>query len=133
MNTFLPYPDFALSARCLDRARLGKQRIEVLQLLRGQWPNHPASRMWRGYEVALCHYGWAICDEWLERGYKDTVRQQLHVEGSYVAPWWLGDPEFHASHRSNLLRKSLLHYSSYGWEESPFLPYVWPKEIPRIA
>ena len=34
MQTFLPDPDFARSARCLDRLRLGKQRVEVLQLLR---------------------------------------------------------------------------------------------------
>lgn len=49
MQTFLPYPSFAESARVLDRQRLGKQRVEVLQLLRaltGQtkgWANHPAA------------------------------------------------------------------------------------------
>ena len=48
MQTFLPYPDFVASARCLDRRRLGKQRVEVLQLLRALlvpgsgWANHPA-------------------------------------------------------------------------------------------
>lgn len=33
MQTFLPYPSFAESARVLDRARLGKQRVETLQIL----------------------------------------------------------------------------------------------------
>ena len=33
MQTFLPYPSFARSARVLDRARLGKQRVETLQIL----------------------------------------------------------------------------------------------------
>lgn len=33
MQTFLPYPDFEQSAKCLDMRRLGKQRVEVLQLL----------------------------------------------------------------------------------------------------
>lgn len=33
MQTFLPYPSFAQSARVLDRARLGKQRVETLQIL----------------------------------------------------------------------------------------------------
>lgn len=28
MNTFLPLPSFAVSARCLDRQRLDKQRVE---------------------------------------------------------------------------------------------------------
>ena len=33
MQTFLPYPDFARSAQALDMRRLGKQRVEVLQIL----------------------------------------------------------------------------------------------------
>ncbi len=54
MQTFLPYPDFAESARVLDNKRLGKQRVEVLQILnvltdstRKGWRNHPAVAMWR--------------------------------------------------------------------------------------
>jgi len=35
VRTFLPYPEFDRSAAVLDRARLGKQRVEVLQILRG--------------------------------------------------------------------------------------------------
>ena len=33
MQTFLPFPDFVASARSLDRLRLGKQRVETLQIL----------------------------------------------------------------------------------------------------
>lgn len=33
MNTFLPYPDIKKSAKSLDQKRLGKQRLETLQLL----------------------------------------------------------------------------------------------------
>ena len=33
MQTFLPYPDFSKSARVLDNKRLGKQRVECLQIL----------------------------------------------------------------------------------------------------
>jgi hypothetical protein len=33
MQTFLPYPNFAQSAACLDNKRLGKQRVEVLKIL----------------------------------------------------------------------------------------------------
>ena len=134
MNTFLPYPDFAASAACLDRARLGKQRVEVLQLLLGQFPNHPASKMWRGYEPCLLEYGFAICEEWHHiRGYKDSVADKLTdlmLERGYESsknPPWLGDEAFHASHRSNLLRKDLMFYGRYGWTEHCFLPYVWPK------
>ncbi|WP_407659745.1 pyrimidine dimer DNA glycosylase/endonuclease V, partial [Kineococcus indalonis] len=34
MQTFLPYPGFARSAAVLDAPRLGKQRVETLQVLR---------------------------------------------------------------------------------------------------
>lgn len=34
MQTFLPYPDFAESASVLDRQRLGKQRVETLQVMK---------------------------------------------------------------------------------------------------
>ena len=57
MQTFLPYDDFVLSLDCLDYRRLGKQRVEAMQLLnamkreKGGWINHPATKMWRGYEV----------------------------------------------------------------------------------
>jgi hypothetical protein len=32
MQTFLPYEDFTLSAQVLDYRRLGKQRVEALQI-----------------------------------------------------------------------------------------------------
>jgi hypothetical protein len=47
VQTFLPYPDFAESAQVLDQARLGKQRVEALQVLRAVtlpgygWQSHP--------------------------------------------------------------------------------------------
>ena len=34
MQTFLPYSSFYQSARVLDRQRLGKQRVETLQILK---------------------------------------------------------------------------------------------------
>lgn len=144
MQTFLPYPDFAASARCLDRARLGKQRIEVRQLLRAiksptePWGRHPAAVMWRGYADALGAYLDAILTEWLFRGYKNSIpyafdagdgfsfAAYLLQEGQIALPPWLGNPAFHASHRSNLLRKDPTHYAQFGWAEPSDLPYVWP-------
>lgn len=139
MQTFLPYPNFAESARCLDRQRLGKQRVECLQLLKALlvpasgWSNHPAAKMWRGRELALLRYGESICCEWLNRGYKDTCLGKMqdlyfaHRQGEEnTMPDWLGDSSFHAAHRSNLLRKSLTHYGQFGWSEPNDLPYVWP-------
>lgn len=135
MQTFLPYADFAKSAKCLDRQRLGKQRVEVLQLLkalhnegRGGWRNHPAARMWANNIGSLVEYGQAICIEWISRGYKDTCYQKIsaYKKLDITPPSWLGKQEFHASHRSNLLRKAPDWYSQWGWTETPDLPYTWP-------
>ena len=152
MQTFLPYPDFEQSARCLDRARLGKQRVEAWQLLeanRGisslRWSNHPAAKMWKGYEFGLCWYGQEICREWIRRGYKDTMLQRFNqalielpqrevrtgenfIWWKYThLPKWLGSKEFHLSHMSNLLRKNSEHYIVFfGGGISTDLPYVWP-------
>lgn len=145
MNTFLPYPSFAESARVLDRQRLGKQRVEVLQLLRaltGQtkgWANHPAALMWRGHEAELAAYGLIVCVEWRVRGYKDSCYDKiLDVLGTLSLPFagpaaWFGDDAFHASHRSNLLRKDPEHYGQFGWTEPHDLPYVWPVPERRAA
>jgi hypothetical protein len=139
VQTFLPYADFAQSAACLDMKRLGKQRVETLQILNvlsgkttGGWVNHPAVRMWRGSEHYLIAYGVAICREWHLRGYRDTCLEKiLATLPLFKAPttWtvpWLRDPAFHASHRSNLLRKSPEHYTQFGWTDDPADPYVWP-------
>lgn len=137
MQTLLPVPDFDECARYLDRQRLGKQRVECLQIMRalidgGSWSNHPAVRMWRGHEPTLFLYSMAICKEWKARGYKDTCEEKLRHEVGRLSnpnsspPAWLGDAKFHASHRSNLLRKNREWYSQWGWKESPDLDYVWP-------
>ncbi|MEH0471616.1 MSMEG_6728 family protein [Streptomyces sp. B21-097] len=83
MQTFLPYPDFRDSALVLDRRRLGKQRVEALQVLRGLvrpgygWRRHPAVRMWAGYEEALVRYGLEICRAWCDLGHRDTCAATL--------------------------------------------------------
>lgn len=139
MQTFLPYADFERSARALDRVRLGKQRVEALQVLnalgreKGGWVNHPAVRMWRGYEDALKLYALAMCEVWRETGAADTVRDQILercAEGrppcDALMPPWLGDPEFHRAHQSNLIRKDPEFYGPLFPGVPDDLPYVWP-------
>lgn len=132
VNTFLPYADFTKTAQALDYRRLGKQRVEAWQILRALlgltqgWRNHPAANMWRGHERALCEYGIAICDEWIARGYKDTMRERfisLHATLPMTGlPAFIGNSEFHLSHQSNLKRKDSDHYA---FEVPTDLPYVW--------
>ena len=94
------------------------------------WRNHPATKMWRGYERALCRYTLVICEQWSSRGFKDTVAENIIARIDLFPdtgmPPWLGDPAFHASHRSNLLRKDPEFYSQFGWQEPGDLEYVWP-------
>ncbi|WP_320781746.1 MSMEG_6728 family protein [Streptomyces sp. CRN 30] len=149
MQTFLPHPDFRASALALDRRRLGKQRVEALQVLRGLtvpgygWRRHPAVRMWRGYEEALVRYGLDICHVWRDQGHQDSVaaslvagigelrpgapvRGQAELADAGELPPWLGDEAFHLSHRSALVRKEPEVYAALFPEAPDDLPYVWP-------
>ncbi len=146
MQTFLPHSNFHESAKCLDMKRLGKQRVEVLQLLNSfhkpdykGWKKHPAREMWRGYENALVYYGICICEEWISRGYKDTCLGKISAffreteskdKSTVPMPPWLGNEQLHLSHKSNLIRKYPEHYKAY-WPDIPDnIPYLWAVEIP---
>lgn len=146
MQTFLPYADFNESATVLDRARLGKQRVENYQILQaiskrssdlsGGWINHPATLMWDDHLYVFIEYHTAITEEWLRRGYKDTTYEKFMGLADYLdkhfvfetsSPDLIGWEPFHASHRSNLLRKMPEHYSQFGWTEPNNLEYIWKK------
>jgi hypothetical protein len=140
MQTFLPYPSFVDSAKTLDDKRLGKQIIECQQILKActnpdyGWQNHPAVNMWRGYEGALLTYQGHCALEWkLRRGnehgaWTNTLDYLggLDVTLATNKPPWLGNKAFHASHRSNLLRKDVEWYGQFGWDEDDSREYVWP-------
>jgi hypothetical protein len=143
MQTFLPYPDFNESARILDYKRLGKQRVETLQILKALilpdygWKNHPAVKMWQGYEMNLAAYGMAVCREWVKRGYKDTCYDKI-VETVFKSDILLGysafldwvTPELCRSHQSNLKRKDSAFYGPIFPDVPDDLPYVWPTQQP---
>lgn len=139
MQTFLPVDTFNESVRILDFKRLGKQRVEALQILEliktkqnksKGFINHPAVRMWRGYEVALQQYLRLCLLEWQRRGGKNTMEIPQKVN-NYMVPWWLGDDRLHSSHRSKLLWKYPPYYECFGWLEFPNKPYWWPE--PRLT
>ena len=150
MQTFLPVADFEESARLLDSPRLGKQRVETLQVLRALelpdygWTSHPVVRMWRGRTPALVAYGLATVRIWRERGFADTTHTliaefapdvvgvpQEELARAGMLPSWVGDEALHLSHRSNLLAKEPDFYRPlfqplFGAEPED-LPYVWPE------
>ena len=155
MQTFTPYSDFEKSLRTLDLKRLGKQRVEVIQIVRAltvpgyAWSSHPAVLMWKGYEEALGRYGLTSCEVWTARGFVDscaaTIAADLRAAGiaeirSYeelaandALPPWLFDEAVQLSHRSALLRKDPEHYRPLFPPDTPLdLDYVWPVRSPAV-
>ena len=151
MQTFLPVADFDESARLLDSPRLGKQRVETLQVLRALelpdygWANHPAVLMWRGRTAGAGRLragdgrgsgGSAASPTPPTRQIAEfapdvagTPQDELAAAG--LLPSWVGDEALHRSHRSNLIAKDPDFYRPRFAElfgpEPDDLPYVWPE------
>jgi len=155
MQTFTPYADFEQALRTLDLKRLGKQRVEVIQIVRAltvpgyAWSSHPAVLMWKGYEEALGRYGLTACDVWTERGFGDScaatisadlrtagiaeIRRYDELKAADALPPWLFDEAVQLSHRSSLLRKDPEHYGPLFAADTPRdLEYVWPVRSPAV-
>lgn len=142
--TFLPYKDFEQSLRSLDDRRLGKQRIEALQMYKALlnpdakgWKNHPAALMWKGYENLLAVYYNKSLDVWIARG-KNNNMTYLEVDSQLPLqePWWLGWPALHRSHMAALLRKEPLYYGEqFDALVGPYRSYgyIWPTHVDAKA
>jgi hypothetical protein len=155
MQTFIPHSDFQSTAHALDTKRLGKQRVEVIQIIRALtrpgygWAAHPAVLMWKGHEEALGRYGLTMCEVWVEKGFGDTcaatIRSDLRDAGvttlrTYdqlaeggVLPEWLFDPALLRSHQSALLRKDPDHYRPLFPDVPDDIGYVWPVRSPAVV
>jgi hypothetical protein len=82
--------------------------------------------MWKGYEEYLKIYHNLAISEWISRGYNNNMLPFEIEQRKLEVPDWFGNEKFHASHRSNLLRKYPEYYSKFNWTESNDLPYFWP-------
>lgn len=155
MQTFTPYSDFEASARVLDAKRLGKQRVEVIQIVRAltvpgyAWTSHPAVLMWKGYEEALGRYGLTMCDVWLELGFGDTcagtivedlravgisgIRSYAELAEAGALPPWLFQPELLRSHQSALVRKDPERYRAIFPDVPDDIEYFWPVRSPVVV
>lgn len=145
MQTFMPYDDFSWSARVLDDKRLGKQRVETMQIMQTIYLgagglarlNHPGVQMWVGYERALLAYQQAVCYEWTSvRGFNDTCWDKTRLvfldanpdpmSIPLIPPPWMGNDEFHIMYQSKLMRKDKEHYSKWFPGMPDDIPFVWP-------
>lgn len=138
MQTFIPFKNINKSIKCLDKKRLGKQRVEAIQIARALlglsngWKNHPAAKMWLGYESYLVRvYLRKVMDRWLSLKC-DNIKCEVHykqliklVSKKCKKPKWI-NKEFCISHQSNLLRKKPEHYKKYFKNVPNDLEYIWP-------
>ena len=135
MMTFLPYPNYIRSAQVLDNKRLGKQRLEAMQLINilenkttGKgWRSHPALKMWIGYTNSLKYYCNCCIDEWIYRGYKNTMIK-YDVDHQNEDPWWIGNKDFHRAMRARLIVKDRNYYFPKFRLDDGFNDgkYFWP-------
>lgn len=144
MQVFLPENTFAKSAQVLDTKRLVKQLLEgrqIMNVLAGEqngngWKNHPAVRMFEGYENALYAYLRAIRNEMESRGYKWEKNWEViedlynrHFQNELQGyPFWMLDSEMWnrimITHRGRLWEKDPIHYAEYEDEGHIFMNYV---------
>ena len=134
MQVFLPLPSIYNSVKCLDNKRLQNQRKECRQILdalrwgESSWKNHPAVKMYKGYEDFLEKYLRHCILEFIRRGGNNNMI--IPVASMFpMKPEWFGDPRLHASHRANLLRKNPKWYGQFNWSEEPFEGYWWPVPV----
>ena len=100
------------------KAIYGKVNKKI-STMKTPWYNHPVVRMWDGYEKNLLFYGLTMCLEWIDRGYKDNMKEKFIQEirkalGSISQPNWL-TPDFCKSHRKILLGKNPKYYRQKGF------------------
>jgi hypothetical protein len=134
MQTFLPYKSFVNTARTLDNKRLNKQILECYQILKvissndphAGWRNHPAVKMWRGYEKSLWNYTMCMVDEAVIRGIRTdgNMRNLLALRDNVGHTWGSGDPKWMddktimarvtTTHKANLYRKDPEQYFDFA-------------------
>lgn len=87
--------------------------------------------MWIGYEDALALYMNAMIDEWVLRGYKNTMKKENITDA--VFPWWFSWKPLHDSHKAALNRKDP---EWYHFDVSPCFMchgYIWPTLVPKTG
>ena len=118
MQTFLPYKDFAEVADSLDSKRLNKQILECYQILNvlsnpsptAGWRNHPAVKMWRGYEFSLYKYAMTMVSEADARSIKtennvanlERLRKAHGLDWGTTMPLWFFNKKIRINITSNM-------------------------------
>ena len=102
------------------------------RMIKMGFSTHPAVEMWFGYEDALKEYIDAHIEEWIARGFKNTM--QIYKVKAKRYPEWIYWSHFHENHRGALLGKELDRNEKPWYQNmSPFVKapkfvdYIWVK------
>lgn len=150
VNTFCLDNDPKVCAKLLDYRRLGKQRVEAMQIIdainslesndeKVAWKNHPAVKMWmhsdtkiqKQYLNALKYYLNCMIDEWVNRGYKNEMKHKKVIE-PVIMPWWFTNKYIQLTHKCSLMRKDEKYYSFLETDETKEnikYGYIWPSHL----
>lgn len=152
MQTFLPYPDFLKSAQVLDKKRCWKQVVEAKQIIsilshleecpkdNVPWKNHPAVKMWENHIPELAIYFNSFLNISIDIHKINTkydyyrpiffYGKRAFVHDSIILnfPFWLGNEDFHRSHRARLIEKDRDFYLPSFPNDERFNDgkYLWP-------
>ena len=127
VNTFIIVPDIVKTAQLLDTKRLGKQRIEALEIINcleefdktgkitSKWGNHPVVKCWMGFTNHLKVYYNIILREWINRGYNNNMEfYQIENENLYhIVP-------------CNFHNNSIVFCGTYNYYSFPFWVAFYP-------
>jgi hypothetical protein len=126
VNTFILTNSPKKCVKLLDYKRLGKQRVEAKQIIdtiendSSGWKNHPVTKMWKDNIIGLKYYLNCCIDEWILRGYNNTMEKYdlsefILPDGSYdessILPWFYFNLQIQESFKASLLRKDPSYYT----------------------
>lgn len=152
VNTFIVSSDIYESMETLDFKRLGKTRLEAKQIinvleneLNGGWSKHPATLSFVGYIDALKAYYNICVQEWISRGYKNTMKlydvdesrfsarffdketKEFSKKTKYSYPKFVSFEPYLLAHKAALFRKDNEYYKDFEVpEEYLERGYLWP-------
>ena len=135
MQTFLPFESFKLSLTILDNRRLGKQRVEAMQIINSLhnplygYKHHPIKKLWAKHIDGLKLYHNMCLTEWESRGYVNNMTYYDLPEEIIIPKF---SPQLYQSHASNLLRKDYGYYSQF-LHGSDDMEYVWEEPIGEVV
>lgn len=134
VNTFILTNSPKECMKLLDYRRLGKQRVEAYQIInviedqtQQGWKNHPAAKMWKDHVNGLKYYFNCAVDEWVSRGYKNTMKKyDIPDNSESELPWWYQNVQLQKSHRASLLRKNPEFYEKLFEKDIYYTRgYIW--------